>query len=82
MFWNQSRYKQDFRQTGRIGKGGFGSVFRVVHRVDMHEYAIKKVKFHFRTIQELEEAYRKVILIQNKCIDNDRLPARLSLLRR
>lgn len=82
MFWNQSRYKQDFRQATRIGKGGFGSVFRVVHRVDMHEYAIKKVKIQFRTVQELEVAYKKVIITVNNCIKIFRLPARLSLLRR
>jgi serine/threonine protein kinase len=61
MFYSTSRFKSDFQQKTRIGKGAFGSVYRSVHRIDSHEYAIKKVKFSFRNAHELETTYTKVI---------------------
>ena len=42
--WIESRYQKDFEELGRIGKGAFGSVYRVKHRVDEREYAVKKVR--------------------------------------
>ena len=39
-----SRYRKDFEELEGIGKGGFGSVFRVRQRLDDREYAVKKVK--------------------------------------
>ena len=42
--WNESRYQKDFEELGRIGKGAFGSVYRVRQRLDEREYAVKKVR--------------------------------------
>ena len=42
--WNRSRYQKDFVELGRIGKGAFGSVYRVKQRLDEREYAVKKVR--------------------------------------
>eukprot|EP00285_Hemiselmis_virescens_P020055 CAMPEP_0173388892 /NCGR_PEP_ID=MMETSP1356-20130122/11094_1 /TAXON_ID=77927 ORGANISM="Hemiselmis virescens, Strain PCC157" /NCGR_SAMPLE_ID=MMETSP1356 /ASSEMBLY_ACC=CAM_ASM_000847 /LENGTH=260 /DNA_ID=CAMNT_0014345903 /DNA_START=30 /DNA_END=809 /DNA_ORIENTATION=- len=39
-----SRYLKDFEEIGRIGRGGFGSVYCARQRLDGREYAVKKVK--------------------------------------
>jgi hypothetical protein len=39
-----SRYCKDFEELEAIGKGGFGSVFKVRQRIDDRHYAVKKVK--------------------------------------
>lgn len=41
---SSSRYNKDFVEDGRLGKGGFGEVFRARNKVDGQPYAIKKVK--------------------------------------
>ena len=38
-----SRYTQEFIQGARLGKGGFGRVYRARHVLDGFEYAVKKV---------------------------------------
>lgn len=40
---NTSRYKEEFQQLERLGKGGFGSVYKVKNKLDSREYAVKKV---------------------------------------
>ncbi|KAJ8302591.1 hypothetical protein KUTeg_018987 [Tegillarca granosa] len=40
-----SRYKTEFTEIEKIGKGGFGSVFKARHNLDGRIYAIKKIKF-------------------------------------
>jgi hypothetical protein len=42
-FTLENRYKSDFEEIGKIGKGGFASVYKVRNLVDMNEYAIKKI---------------------------------------
>lgn len=39
-----SRYAKEFVEEGRLGRGGFGEVFRARNKVDGQPYAIKKVK--------------------------------------
>ena len=38
-----SRYQSEFRELEPLGRGGFGSVFRVANVLDSREYAVKKV---------------------------------------
>jgi len=38
-----SNYKNVFIEEKRIGRGGFGQVFRVTNRFDDQHYAIKKI---------------------------------------
>jgi translation initiation factor 2-alpha kinase 3 len=39
-----SQYLRDFEELGFLGKGGYGSVYHVRHRLDSHAYAVKKVR--------------------------------------
>jgi len=38
-----SRYRREFQEMGVLGKGGYGTVFRVKHRLDGSDYAVKRV---------------------------------------
>ncbi|XP_060084572.1 eukaryotic translation initiation factor 2-alpha kinase 1-like [Ylistrum balloti] len=40
-----SRYKLEFTENFRIGKGGFGTVYQATHKLDGTAYAIKKIRF-------------------------------------
>lgn len=40
---DSTRYVRDFKQTGMLGKGGYGTVFQVQHRLDGLSYAVKKI---------------------------------------
>ena len=41
---SSSRYSKEFVEDGRLGRGGFGEVFRARNRIDGQPYAIKKIK--------------------------------------
>ncbi|XP_076642291.1 eukaryotic translation initiation factor 2-alpha kinase 1 isoform X2 [Halictus rubicundus] len=38
-----SRYHREFQEIGFIASGGFGHVFKALHRLDGTEYAVKKI---------------------------------------
>lgn len=38
-----SRYVQDFDEIGILGRGGFGEVYQVRHKIDNCDYAVKKI---------------------------------------
>jgi alpha-tubulin suppressor-like RCC1 family protein len=40
----ESRYVKDFEEIECIGKGGFGSVYKVKNKLDDRYYAVKKIK--------------------------------------
>ncbi|XP_046576251.1 eukaryotic translation initiation factor 2-alpha kinase 1-like isoform X2 [Haliotis rubra] len=55
-----SRYRHEFVEICRLGKGGFGSVFKAKNRLDGREYAVKKVKFKHRNAGLLLKLLREV----------------------
>jgi serine/threonine protein kinase len=38
-----SRYESDFDEIQKLGKGGFGQVYKVRNKLDGNFYAIKKI---------------------------------------
>jgi translation initiation factor 2-alpha kinase 4 len=44
-----SRYAKEFVEEGRLGRGGFGEVFRARNKIDGQPYAIKKIKASSRS---------------------------------
>jgi alpha-tubulin suppressor-like RCC1 family protein len=44
-FSSDGRYENDFVELGLLGKGGFGSVYKVKHKLEEQIYAVKKMQF-------------------------------------
>lgn len=42
--WVTQRYASEFEELGKIGKGGFSTVYKARHRLDGRLYAIKKIR--------------------------------------
>ncbi|CAG2175538.1 unnamed protein product [Oppiella nova] len=57
----ESNYKNRFIELSAIGLGGFGTVFKVKHRIDEHIYAVKRVE-----LKDFSEDYMKRILKEVK----------------
>lgn len=47
------RYERDFEEVGRLGKGGFGEVFKARSRMEGTFYAIKKIKHRAHKLDSL-----------------------------
>mmetsp|Transcript_22623 Transcript_22623/g.26227 ORF Transcript_22623/g.26227 Transcript_22623/m.26227 type:complete len:1631 (-) Transcript_22623:17-4909(-) len=54
-----SRYRSEFNELSRLGKGGFGTVFKCTNALDGREYAVKKViiKSFFDSNGQLRKEY-------------------------
>eukprot|EP00002_Diphylleia_rotans_P037752 TRINITY_DN8474_c0_g1_i2.p1 TRINITY_DN8474_c0_g1~~TRINITY_DN8474_c0_g1_i2.p1 ORF type:complete len:1656 (+),score=312.72 TRINITY_DN8474_c0_g1_i2:46-5013(+) len=56
-----SRYKSDFEELERIGRGGFGSVVKVRNRLDGQLYAIKRIPLRSSVLKHRNSAiFREV----------------------
>eukprot|EP01096_Ripella_sp_DP13-Kostka_P010755 TRINITY_DN4293_c0_g1_i1.p1 TRINITY_DN4293_c0_g1~~TRINITY_DN4293_c0_g1_i1.p1 ORF type:complete len:864 (+),score=316.19 TRINITY_DN4293_c0_g1_i1:318-2909(+) len=42
---NDSRYEKDFEEKEKLGRGGYGAVFRAINKLDHKSYAMKKIRF-------------------------------------
>ncbi|KAF2430488.1 kinase-like protein [Tothia fuscella] len=50
-----SRYRREFNEIGCIGKGGYGKVYHVKHKLDGADYAIKKITLSSARVRRIEE---------------------------
>ncbi|XP_012232268.2 eukaryotic translation initiation factor 2-alpha kinase 1-like isoform X1 [Linepithema humile] len=55
-----SRYHREFRELNFIAGGGFGKVFRALHRLDGTEYAIKKIMVSSKCMETIEQYLNEV----------------------
>lgn len=58
-----SRYRQEFTEIRRLGRGGFGSVWLVRNKLDGCEYAVKRIRFVFRKDGLLNEQLRREVTV-------------------
>ncbi|XP_072324294.1 interferon-induced, double-stranded RNA-activated protein kinase-like isoform X2 [Scyliorhinus torazame] len=77
-FNRRSFYRRSFDEIQRIGKGSFGSVYEVKHKIDYHTYAVKCVQITKDTDEEtiIKEArtlakfsHQNIIRYYNSWID-------------
>ncbi|NWR32906.1 E2AK1 kinase, partial [Tachuris rubrigastra] len=55
-----SRYMNEFEEVARLGKGGYGKVFKVRNKLDGQFYAIKKIKIKKATRRDCMKVLREV----------------------
>ncbi|XP_063973353.1 probable serine/threonine-protein kinase DDB_G0268642 isoform X1 [Diachasmimorpha longicaudata] len=55
-----SRYAIEFEEREFIASGGFGNVYRAVHRLDGHEYAIKKIVVKSGRVKNILQQLKEV----------------------
>lgn len=55
-----SRYEEDFIEAEKLGRGGYGSVYAVKHKLDGLMYAMKKIQFKNTSSQFMEKVLREV----------------------
>lgn len=60
---NWSRYGTDYVELEFIAKGGFGQVFKVRHKLDGGEYAIKKIFLRYRNLDNFYRSIQEVKLL-------------------
>ena len=60
---SHSWYKRDFVEHKKIGRGGFGQVFKALNKIDSLFYAIKKVPLNSKDKLINEEIMREVMLL-------------------
>ncbi|XP_048176432.1 eukaryotic translation initiation factor 2-alpha kinase 1 isoform X1 [Corvus hawaiiensis] len=55
-----SRYLNEFEEVARLGKGGYGKVYKVRNKLDGQFYAIKKIKIKKATRRDCMKVLREV----------------------
>ncbi|KAK3059535.1 hypothetical protein LTS18_010600, partial [Coniosporium uncinatum] len=68
---DDSRYMRDFDEVEMIGKGGYGKVYRVKHRLDGEFYAVKKIAIspnRIRKVQEGGQMELEALLLEIKAL--------------
>jgi len=60
-FVKSSRYDEEFEEIERLGRGGYGQVFKARYRLDGQLYAIKKIKSN--SSKDLEEVLAEVKML-------------------
>ncbi|XP_056359551.1 LOW QUALITY PROTEIN: eukaryotic translation initiation factor 2-alpha kinase 1 [Oenanthe melanoleuca] len=55
-----SRYLNEFEEIARLGKGGYGKVYKVRNKLDGQFYAIKKIKIKKATRRDCMKVLREV----------------------
>ena len=61
-----SRFHREFSNIMLIGEGGFGEVYRVMHKVDSIFYAMKRITFTVRGIDDSK--YIDMVMREVKCL--------------
>lgn len=51
----ESRYHSDFEELSTLGRGGYGVVYSVKHRLDNQVYAVKKVPLNTARLRKIQE---------------------------
>lgn len=57
---NEGRYRNDFKEDGKVGKGSFSTVYRCTHRLDGCAYAIKQSLRRLDTSVSVSQALQEV----------------------
>jgi translation initiation factor 2-alpha kinase 3 len=55
---SSSQYLRDFEELGFLGKGGYGTVFHVRHKLDSQAYAVKKVRLSSSNLAHVNSAQK------------------------
>jgi translation initiation factor 2-alpha kinase 3 len=50
-----SRYRRDYEEVRMIGKGGYGRVYHVKHKLDGSDYAVKKIGLSHARVRRIHE---------------------------
>lgn len=56
----KSRYEEDFVEIEKLGRGGYGAVYKVQNKLDGLLYALKMIQFKNSSSQLLEKVLREV----------------------
>lgn len=57
---NDGRYRSDFKELSKLGKGSFSTVYRCKHRLDGCEYAIKQISRSIDSQASLKQVLQEV----------------------